>query len=115
MGLKSWNQLKMVDNIKTSQFEWKNLGLSISLSLLSQISDNGEMAELWQPRVPWNAQFIPKMIPNGQGTPTELLLVRPVATPSQRCNSAQLLSMNNLESAVMGLESWNQLQMVDNI
>ena len=52
MGLESWNQLKMVDNIKTSQFEWKNLGLSISLSLLSQISDNGEMAELWQPRVP---------------------------------------------------------------
>ena len=75
MGLKSWNQLKMVDNIKTSQFEWKNLGLSISLSLLSQISDNGEMAEQWQPRVPQNAQFILKTMPNGWGTPTVVVQV----------------------------------------
>ena len=28
------------------------------------------MAEQWQPRVPRNAQFVQKMMPNGQGTPT---------------------------------------------
>ena len=28
------------------------------------------MAEKWQPRVPRNAQFAPKMMPNGRGPPT---------------------------------------------
>ena len=46
------------------------MGLIISLILLSQMSDNGEMAEQWQPRVLQNAQFVPKMMPNGQGTPS---------------------------------------------
>ena len=58
--------------------------------------------------MPENAQFVPKMMPNGQGPPT--VVVQGSGDPI----SAIPIS-NNLESAIMGLESCKQFQMVENI
>ena len=53
--------------------------------------------------MPENAQFVPKMMPNGQGPP--IVVVQGSGDPISALHSAQVLSTNNLESAIMGLES----------